>query len=148
MCVDLQGDSGGPLNCQNPDGSWDVHGVVSFGSGEGCDVLQKPTVFTQVSSYVDWIHTVRDISFYDRQVRTMEPGANKSLGFQKQEVYKKRVAIVYSAGHDQQLRSRPSATSNKKIEDLERVLFLLHVLEPSKTCLRCVPAQPLVLIKP
>ncbi|XP_034393508.1 chymotrypsin-like elastase family member 2A [Cyclopterus lumpus] len=55
------GDSGGPLNCQNPDGSWDVHGVVSFGSGQGCNVLQKPTVFTQVSSYIDWITTVRNI---------------------------------------------------------------------------------------
>ncbi|XP_028266460.1 chymotrypsin-like elastase family member 2A [Parambassis ranga] len=52
------GDSGGPLNCQNPDGSWDVHGVVSFGSGQGCNVFQKPTVFTQVSSYINWINTV------------------------------------------------------------------------------------------
>ncbi|XP_054905471.1 chymotrypsin-like elastase family member 2A isoform X1 [Poeciliopsis prolifica] len=52
------GDSGGPLNCPNPDGSWDVHGVVSFGSGEGCNVLQKPTVFTQISSYVWWIKQV------------------------------------------------------------------------------------------
>uniref|UniRef100_A0A3B5REU8 Elastase 2 like n=1 Tax=Xiphophorus maculatus TaxID=8083 RepID=A0A3B5REU8_XIPMA len=45
-------DSGGLLNCPNPDGSWDVHGIVSFGSGEGCNVLQKPTVFTQVRLYV------------------------------------------------------------------------------------------------
>ncbi|XP_053280975.1 chymotrypsin-like elastase family member 2A [Pleuronectes platessa] len=52
------GDSGGPLNCQNPDGSWDVHGVVSFGSGLGCNVLQKPTVFTKVNSYISWINTV------------------------------------------------------------------------------------------
>ncbi|KAG7255999.1 hypothetical protein CRUP_014235 [Coryphaenoides rupestris] len=52
------GDSGGPLNCQNPDGSWEVHGAVSFGSGEGCNVLQKPTVFTQVSSYISWINKV------------------------------------------------------------------------------------------
>ncbi|XP_027144091.1 chymotrypsin-like elastase family member 2A isoform X2 [Larimichthys crocea] len=52
------GDSGGPLNCQNPDGSWDVHGVVSFGSGQGCNVFQKPTVFTQVSSYINWMNTV------------------------------------------------------------------------------------------
>uniref|UniRef100_A0A3Q3WT92 pancreatic elastase II n=1 Tax=Mola mola TaxID=94237 RepID=A0A3Q3WT92_MOLML len=51
------GDSGGPLNCQNADGSWDVHGVVSFGSGQGCNILQKPTVFTQVSSYIDWINS-------------------------------------------------------------------------------------------
>uniref|UniRef100_A0A672IJF9 pancreatic elastase II n=1 Tax=Salarias fasciatus TaxID=181472 RepID=A0A672IJF9_SALFA len=50
------GDSGGPLNCQNSDGSWGVHGVVSFGSGEGCNVVQKPTVFTQVSSYIGWIN--------------------------------------------------------------------------------------------
>lgn len=54
-----QGDSGGPLNCQNPDGSWTVHGVVSFGSGQGCNFFQKPTVFTQVSSYLDWIDRVR-----------------------------------------------------------------------------------------
>ncbi|XP_019743514.1 chymotrypsin-like elastase family member 2A [Hippocampus comes] len=53
------GDSGGPLNCQNPDGSWTVHGVVSFGSGQGCNFFQKPTVFTQVSSYLDWINRVK-----------------------------------------------------------------------------------------
>uniref|UniRef100_A0A3B5QX94 Elastase 2 like n=1 Tax=Xiphophorus maculatus TaxID=8083 RepID=A0A3B5QX94_XIPMA len=47
-------DSGGLLNCPNPDGSWDVHGIVSFGSGEGCNVLQKPTVFTQVRLYL-WL---------------------------------------------------------------------------------------------
>ncbi|KAG7227029.1 hypothetical protein INR49_022376, partial [Caranx melampygus] len=59
--VDSPGDSGGPLICQNPDGSWDVHGVVSFGSGQGCNVFQKPTVFTQVSSYISWINTVSNI---------------------------------------------------------------------------------------
>ncbi|CAM9119227.1 unnamed protein product, partial [Lampetra planeri] len=35
-------DSGGPLNCQNPDGSWDVHGVVSFGSSMGCNYARSP----------------------------------------------------------------------------------------------------------
>ncbi|KAG5281676.1 hypothetical protein AALO_G00047560 [Alosa alosa] len=50
------GDSGGPLICQSPDVSWEVHGVVSFGSGTGCNVHQKPTVFMQVSSYIDWIN--------------------------------------------------------------------------------------------
>ncbi|XP_072304809.1 chymotrypsin-like elastase family member 2A [Eucyclogobius newberryi] len=49
------GDSGGPLNCQNRDGSWEVHGVVSFGSGQGCNVVQKPSVFTRVSAYNGWI---------------------------------------------------------------------------------------------
>ncbi|XP_071769030.1 chymotrypsin-like elastase family member 2A [Centroberyx gerrardi] len=52
------GDSGGPLNCQNPDGSWDVHGVVSFGSSMGCNYPTKPSVFTRVSAYISWINNV------------------------------------------------------------------------------------------
>ncbi|KAF0875696.1 CTRC protein, partial [Crocuta crocuta] len=52
------GDSGGPLNCQAENGTWDVRGIVSFGSGLGCNTLKKPTVFTRVSAYIDWIHEV------------------------------------------------------------------------------------------
>ncbi|XP_076019524.1 chymotrypsin-C-like [Genypterus blacodes] len=52
------GDSGGPLNCQNPDGSWEVHGALSFGSGEGCNVFKKPSVFTGISSFISWINNV------------------------------------------------------------------------------------------
>ncbi|KAM6296250.1 chymotrypsin-C [Aegotheles albertisi] len=48
------GDSGGPLNCQR-DGVWDVDGIVSFGSGWSCNMAKKPTVFTRVSAYTDWI---------------------------------------------------------------------------------------------
>nr|DBA15755.1 TPA: hypothetical protein GDO54_003223 [Pyxicephalus adspersus] len=50
------GDSGGPLNCQAASGSWEVHGVVSFGSGVSCNYEKKPTVFTRVSAYIDWIN--------------------------------------------------------------------------------------------
>ncbi|XP_067087338.1 elastase 3 like [Osmerus mordax] len=49
------GDSGGPLNCRNADGAWEVHGVASFVSGLGCNFVKKPTVFTRVSSFNDWI---------------------------------------------------------------------------------------------
>ncbi|XP_062316169.1 chymotrypsin-like elastase family member 2A isoform X1 [Osmerus eperlanus] len=52
------GDSGGPLNCQNSDGSWDVHGVVSFGSSMGCNYPKKASVFTRVSAYIPWINNV------------------------------------------------------------------------------------------
>ncbi|XP_034392678.1 chymotrypsin-C-like isoform X2 [Cyclopterus lumpus] len=52
------GDSGGPLNCQTTAGAWEVHGIVSFGSGLSCNFPKKPTVFTQVSSYIDWISSV------------------------------------------------------------------------------------------
>uniref|UniRef100_A0A4W3IE39 Chymotrypsin-like elastase family member 2A n=1 Tax=Callorhinchus milii TaxID=7868 RepID=A0A4W3IE39_CALMI len=49
------GDSGGPLNCEGTDGSWVVQGIVSFGPGT-CNIYQKPTVFTRVSAYLDWIN--------------------------------------------------------------------------------------------
>ncbi|KAL3064030.1 hypothetical protein OYC64_000349 [Pagothenia borchgrevinki] len=49
------GDSGGPLNCRRTDGAWEVQGIVSFGSGLSCNFPKKPTVFTRVSSYIDWI---------------------------------------------------------------------------------------------
>ncbi|XP_030798763.1 chymotrypsin-like elastase family member 2A [Rhinopithecus roxellana] len=52
------GDSGGPLNCQAPDGRWEVHGIVSFGSSLGCNYYHKPSVFTRVSNYIDWINWV------------------------------------------------------------------------------------------
>ncbi|XP_048824011.1 chymotrypsin-C-like [Lagopus muta] len=52
------GDSGGPLNCQRND-VWEVHGIVSFGSSWGCAYPKKPTVFTRVSAYIDWINEVR-----------------------------------------------------------------------------------------
>ncbi|XP_041129978.1 chymotrypsin-C-like [Polyodon spathula] len=52
-----QGDSGGPLNCQRSDAAWVVHGIVSFGSGWSCNYPKKPTVFTRVSAYTDWINT-------------------------------------------------------------------------------------------
>ncbi|KAL2296562.1 hypothetical protein Nmel_015881 [Mimus melanotis] len=52
------GDSGGPLNCQGADGSWQVHGIVSFGSSLGCNYYRKPSVFTRVSAYNSWIEQV------------------------------------------------------------------------------------------
>ncbi|XP_017590589.1 PREDICTED: chymotrypsin-C-like [Corvus brachyrhynchos] len=52
------GDSGGPLNCQRDDGIWEVEGIVSFGSGLSCNMIRKPTVFTRVSAFIDWINEV------------------------------------------------------------------------------------------
>ncbi|XP_054078740.1 chymotrypsin-like elastase family member 2A [Rissa tridactyla] len=52
------GDSGGPLNCQGADGRWEVHGIVSFGSSLGCNYYHKPSVFTRVSAYNNWIQSV------------------------------------------------------------------------------------------
>nr|XP_055023652.1 chymotrypsin-like elastase family member 2A [Misgurnus anguillicaudatus] len=48
-------DYGGPLNCKGDDGAWEVHGIVSFGSGIYCNYAKKPTVFIRVSAYIDWI---------------------------------------------------------------------------------------------
>ncbi|XP_025947363.1 chymotrypsin-like elastase family member 1 [Apteryx rowi] len=50
-----EGDSGGPLSCYE-DGRWQVHGIVSFGIVPYCNTYRKPTVFTRVSAYADWIY--------------------------------------------------------------------------------------------
>ncbi|KAM8927923.1 chymotrypsin-like elastase family member 3B [Pelodytes ibericus] len=52
------GDSGGPLNCQATDGRWHVHGIASFVSSLGCNAPKKPTVFTRVSAFSDWISNI------------------------------------------------------------------------------------------
>ncbi|XP_026204380.1 elastase-1-like [Anabas testudineus] len=51
------GDSGGPLNCL-VEGRYYVHGIASFVSGLGCDTIRKPTVFTRVSAYIDWMDSI------------------------------------------------------------------------------------------
>ena len=57
MSLLSQGDSGGPLNCYTG-GAWRVHGVVSYGPAGMCNQVNKPTVFTRVSSFQDWIYSV------------------------------------------------------------------------------------------
>ncbi|XP_070708789.1 chymotrypsin-like elastase family member 2A [Pempheris klunzingeri] len=52
-----QGDSGGPLSCFTY-GAWRVHGVVSYGPSGMCNQVSKPTVFTRVSFFLDWIYSV------------------------------------------------------------------------------------------
>uniref|UniRef100_A0A3Q3VZ74 pancreatic elastase n=1 Tax=Mola mola TaxID=94237 RepID=A0A3Q3VZ74_MOLML len=51
------GDSGGPLNCL-VDGKYYVHGIASFVSGYGCNTPKKPTVFSRVSAYIEWMDSV------------------------------------------------------------------------------------------
>ena len=48
------GDSGGPLVCQDTNGRFILHGVVSFGS-TSCNTADSYTVFTRVTEYVEWI---------------------------------------------------------------------------------------------
>lgn len=47
-----QGDSGGPLVCQGADGRWVLHGATSFGP-KPCG--SNPSVWAQVSYFIDWI---------------------------------------------------------------------------------------------
>ncbi|XP_058497545.1 ovochymase-2 [Solea solea] len=56
-----QGDSGGPFACTaaaaapGAESTWEVHGVVSFGP-QGCIKDKKPSVFTRVSAFSDWVN--------------------------------------------------------------------------------------------
>jgi len=50
-----QGDSGGPLVCYGRDfDHWTLRGLVSWAKG-GCAAPDRPTVFTNVAHYTDWI---------------------------------------------------------------------------------------------
>ncbi|XP_056264194.1 cubilin [Pseudoliparis swirei] len=72
-----QGDSGGPLVCQDtPDGSWEVHGITSFGP-IGCVMNKKPSVFTRSSAYLPWIENVIRRDIYNEH--TSGCGGPKSL---------------------------------------------------------------------
>uniref|UniRef100_A0A7M5X943 Uncharacterized protein n=1 Tax=Clytia hemisphaerica TaxID=252671 RepID=A0A7M5X943_9CNID len=48
------GDSGGPFVCQNSNGSWTLHGAVSWGSPR-CDIKDAFTVFARVGQFRNWI---------------------------------------------------------------------------------------------
>ncbi|XP_022784073.1 chymotrypsinogen B-like [Stylophora pistillata] len=48
------GDSGGPYVCLNGDGTYTLHGAVSWGSSR-CDAKQLFTVFARVTQYRAWI---------------------------------------------------------------------------------------------
>lgn len=51
------GDSGGPLTCKKNDGSWEVHGVTSFG-GLRCAEEGHPGIYSRVVNALDWIAQV------------------------------------------------------------------------------------------
>lgn len=48
------GDSGGPFVCKQSDGSYKLHGAVSWGSPR-CDIKDSYTVFARVAQFRDWI---------------------------------------------------------------------------------------------
>jgi len=59
--TDCHGDSGGPLVCKEENGAYSLVGVVSFGDPDcgTVDGLTRPTMFTEVAAFNDWLHKTR-----------------------------------------------------------------------------------------
>ncbi|RXN35886.1 granzyme 1 [Labeo rohita] len=58
MCVyghggSCSGDSGGPLVCGDT-----AVGVTSFGGRNACNSRERPEVYTKISAYLPWIHSI------------------------------------------------------------------------------------------
>ena len=51
------GDSGGPFVCQQSNGHWKLHGVVSWGSNR-CDIKHAWSVFARVAEFRLWIDRI------------------------------------------------------------------------------------------
>ena len=60
----FQGDSGSPLHCQLATGQWVVAGISSWGS-RACTTY--PSVFTRVTSFIDWINDVTEHDKYGNE---------------------------------------------------------------------------------
>lgn len=57
FCYFVKGDSGGPL--VSKDGlKWVLHGLTSWGLGDGCGHPRTPGVYTRVAHFLDWIEEV------------------------------------------------------------------------------------------
>uniref|UniRef100_A0AC35GBX8 Peptidase S1 domain-containing protein n=1 Tax=Panagrolaimus sp. PS1159 TaxID=55785 RepID=A0AC35GBX8_9BILA len=52
-----QGDSGGPLMVKNQNGAWFNYGSVSFGTGDNCADANKPSIYSRISTYCNFIQS-------------------------------------------------------------------------------------------
>ncbi len=53
LCFQIAMDGGSPLACQRDDGTYELAGLVTFGTS--CSQDKSPSLFTNVSKHAAWI---------------------------------------------------------------------------------------------
>ena len=77
MIGTCDGDSGGPLACRSTtDGKWVLIGILSFGP-QDCSSRDAYSVYTRVSSYVNWINNKITITIQPNLI--IEGGAGRGF---------------------------------------------------------------------
>lgn len=100
------------------DGRWYVHGVTSFVSSRVCNEAKKPTVFTRISAFKDWLNDVSQACDASHTLTSRSTVSKSDTSLHP------LTSPVVSPGHDALLSTCWTLTDQMKMKILISCLFI------------------------